>query len=92
MKKYCLEIRNIQMLIGRNILVFQDVEQKLKLILNFKKGSGTIENLIKRKEKIDQLSLGRLTDESYLKKIESKLTINEEKKLFLSFNHPSRRR
>lgn len=79
------EIRNIQMLIGRNILVFQNVEHILKVILHLREGSGTVNNLAKRKTKIDELSLGRLSDQSVLRKIDSKLSAQSEKDLHITY-------
>jgi hypothetical protein len=84
--KVLAEIRNIQMLIGRNVLVFQNVEHILKLIHQFKNGSGTFKNLLKRKEKIDELSLGRLTNDSILKKISSKLNSKSDKDIYISYS------
>ena len=80
------EIRNIQMLIGRNVLVFQNVERILKFIHNFRNGSGTFEILLKRKVKIDELSLGRLTDESVLKRIDSKLNKQSDTELHFAYD------
>ncbi|WP_047540626.1 hypothetical protein [Methylotenera versatilis] len=80
------EIRNIQMLLGRNVLIFQNVEHILKLIHQFKEGKGTFENLHNRKKKIDELSLGRLTDETYLKKIDSKFNKEESDQYYFSYN------
>lgn len=74
------------MLIGRNVLTFQYIEHILKLIHHFKSGSGTFKNIQKRKNKIDELSLGRLTDESFLKRIDSKLSAKIDKESYFSYS------
>lgn len=80
------EIQHIQMLIGRNILVFQNVEHLLKNIHLFRHGSGTAKNLAKRKIKIDELSLGRLSDLSVISRIDSKLSSKNESETHFSYN------
>jgi hypothetical protein len=80
------EIRHIQMLIGRNILVFQNVEHLLKNIHYFRQGAGTENNLAKRKIKIDELSLGRLSDKTVLNKIDSKLSSKSDSELHWSYD------
>lgn len=79
------EIRHIQMLIGRNILVFQNVEHLLKEINHSREGAGTAKNLIQRKMKIDELSLGRLSDETVLQKIDSKLNAKKDDDFHFSY-------
>lgn len=80
------EIRNIQMLIGRNVLIFQNIEQILKLINHFGKGRNNFTNLSKRKEKIDQFSFGRLTDKKRLKEIDSSLKYESNKEIIFSYD------
>ncbi len=80
------EIRNIQMLIGRNILVFQNVEHLLKNIQHFRQGAGTASNLAKRKVKIDELSLGRLSDETVISRIDSKLNAESDTEFHFSYD------
>ena len=85
--EFLAEIRNIQMLIGRNVLVFQNVEQLLKVINNYKKGSGTPENILKRKSRIDELSLGRLTDPKVMEKIDTKFNKQDKNNLYINFEN-----
>ncbi|MFA6040234.1 MAG: hypothetical protein WC733_01895 [Methylophilus sp.] len=80
------EIRHTQMLIGRNILLFQNIEHILKVIIYFGSGSGTPSNLIKRKNKIDELSFGRLTDINLLEHIESKFNVESNSEITLSYD------
>ena len=79
------EIRHIQMLIGRNILTFQNVEHLLKCIHHYRQGSGTVNNLAKLKIKIDELSLGRLSDEAALTRIDSKLNSKSDSEFHFSY-------
>ncbi|MDO9233988.1 MAG: hypothetical protein Q8S46_06180 [Methylotenera sp.] len=71
------EINHIEMLVGRNILLFQEVELLLKDINHLRYGAGTENNLLERKKKINELSLGRLSDTSVLTKIDSKLSVKK---------------
>lgn len=80
------EINYIEMLVGRNILLFQEVELLLKEINHLRYAAGTESNLLERKKKIDELSLGRLTDTAVLNKIDSKLSVKNDTDWFHTYN------
>jgi hypothetical protein len=80
------EINHIEMLVGRNILLFQEVELLLKEINHLRHGAGTENNLLKRKRKINELSLGRLSDTSVLNKIDSKLSVKNATEFYHTYD------
>lgn len=71
-------INHIQMLVGRNILLFQEVELLLKDINHLRYGAGVESKLLERKKRIDEMSLGRLSDSTVLNKIDFKLSVKND--------------
>ena len=54
------KIEEIQILIGKNILLLQEIEQLLKFIIYHESGKGLEKDLKKRKKNIDAMPLGKL--------------------------------
>lgn len=80
------EVHEIQRLLGRNVILFQIIEKILKRIHHLKKGSNSFNNLKKRHDAINRLSLGRLTDNEVISKIDSKFKYDETKELVFSYD------
>jgi len=80
------EVHEIQRLLGRNVILFQIIEQILKKIHHFKKASNSFDNLKKRHDAINRLSLGRLTDHEVINKIDSKLKYDKTKDVVFSYD------